>query len=49
MPRKSKLDILENRMIEELERKAFDPELPAYIQTKAMGTLAVKPQHVVLG
>jgi hypothetical protein len=40
MPRKSKADILENRIIEELERKAFCPETPAYVQSRCLGTLA---------
>jgi hypothetical protein len=39
MPRKSKTDLLESRMIEELEAKAFDASLPAYVQAKCMGTL----------
>ena len=39
MPRKSKADLLESRMIEELEAKAFNPDTPPYVQVKAMGTL----------
>ena|ERR1700733_5100462 len=40
MPRVSAADKLERRLIEALEVKAFDPATPAYIQAKAMGTLA---------
>jgi hypothetical protein len=39
MPRVSRADALERRMIEMLEAKAFNPELPEYIQVKAAGTL----------
>jgi hypothetical protein len=40
MPRKSKADILENRLIEDLERKCFDPAVPAYVQHRCVATLA---------
>jgi hypothetical protein len=40
MPRKSRADILADRMIDELELMAFDASKPDYIRTKAMGTLA---------
>jgi hypothetical protein len=40
MPRKSKADILENRLIEDLERKCFDPEVPLYVQHRCAATLA---------
>jgi hypothetical protein len=46
MGRKSKLDILENRMIAELESRAFNPELPTYITAKAMGTLAALMRRI---
>ena len=40
MPRKSKADILENRLIEDLERKAFDPAVPEYVKHRSIATLA---------
>jgi hypothetical protein len=40
MPRKSKADQLEFRLIEDLERKCFDPEVPAYVQHRCAATLA---------
>jgi hypothetical protein len=40
MPRKSKADILENRLIEDLERQAFDPDVPAYVRHRCKATLA---------
>jgi hypothetical protein len=39
MPRVSRADALERRMIEMLEAKAFDASLPVYVQVKAAGTL----------
>jgi hypothetical protein len=40
MPRISRADALERKMIDMLEAKAFDTTLPAYAQIKAAGTLA---------
>jgi hypothetical protein len=39
MPRVSRADALERRMIEMLEAKAFDASLPVYAQVKAASTL----------
>jgi hypothetical protein len=40
MPRLSKIEKLERRMIEQLEAKAFDASIPEYVQARYMATLS---------
>jgi hypothetical protein len=40
MPRKSKADLLEHRMIEELQRLAFSPTTSATAKSKSLQTLS---------
>jgi hypothetical protein len=40
MPRVSAADKLERKLIEDLERKCFDPSVPHYVQHRCAATLA---------